>query len=349
MIGLIGTLILLPSAVEGQVQVLYDSQGFEALSTGPLPGRDGWQDTTTSPFNPPDLISDPTGQGKGVVLRLDPPGQGNPGGQTGVFRPVTPSPHSLLVIEWDQYRGDLVTGQPPEGDNFWTTDDPLYGNWWALQWDQYLQIPPLEFPPPGVALKPQDWQHVTYLFNFQEGKVHVELDDARNTRILPGASVTSPEGIAFEVEPTPSGLSDDGPILVDNVKIRTTALMAARNEISVSTGGAVKFYLDAGPAHGGRPYMMLAGASGTTPGIPLPGGQVVLPINWDPLTRLMLPYLNSALFYNFAGVLGSAGRAVTQFQMAPFPAGAGLELNFAYGLLAPWDFVSEAVPLHFVP
>jgi len=42
--------------------------------------------------------------------------------------------------------------------------------------------------------------------------------------------------------------------------------------------GVVHFDLDAGVENAGRTYFLLGSLSGTSPGIPLPGGQATLPL-----------------------------------------------------------------------
>jgi len=119
--------------------------------------------------------------------------------------------------------------------------------------------------------------------------------------------------------------------------------------ISVSEGGKVTFYLDAGRQNAFRLYVIFGGVSGTQPGFPLPGG-AVLPINWDCVTEGLLNLINGPWLQDFGGYLDNTGSAEAYLLVPPnsnLPPGGGI--NFAYALAYPWDFASNPVFLHFVP
>lgn len=121
------------------------------------------------------------------------------------------------------------------------------------------------------------------------------------------------------------------------------------NQLSVASGGAIGFELNAGPGYANRNYLIFTSITGTEPGTPLPGG-MVLPINWDVLTNLGLKIVNSPIFSNFLGVLDLKGKAVATFNtFGPLPAGSFGVLSFAYGLGDPWDYVSNAASVEIVP
>ena len=121
-------------------------------------------------------------------------------------------------------------------------------------------------------------------------------------------------------------------------------------EISARDGGLVNFSLDAGAANGGRDYFILGTLSGTSPGLPLPGGQVILPVNYDVFTGLVASMLNTAIFDRFLGQLDAAGQETARFDtFGPLPGGlVGLSMHFAYALAKPFDFVSPAVKIDIV-
>ena len=73
-------------------------------------------------------------------------------------------------------------------------------------------------------------------------------------------------------------------------------------ELSLYEGGTANFYLNAGPDYADRSFGLFGTLSGTSPGTPLPGGLVTLPINWDWFTDLMI-YLGGAGFWYPFGVL----------------------------------------------
>jgi parallel beta-helix repeat protein len=128
-------------------------------------------------------------------------------------------------------------------------------------------------------------------------------------------------------------------------------LYGDRNMLSVDEVGQVSFTLVAGKPEATRNYLLLASASGTSPGTPLPGGMVTLPLNWDILTSYVMLYLNSPAFMDFMGALDGEGMGYAQFDsLVPLsPAYAGLTLSFAYALNTPWDAVSNPMNVEVIP
>lgn len=111
----------------------------------------------------------------------------------------------------------------------------------------------------------------------------------------------------------------------------------------------MNFTLTAGAAQANRDYAMLGSVTGTTPGFPLPGGMVVMPLNFDLFTQVMIPLLNSAMFPGFMGTTDGTGVATAQLVAPPSPAAVGLTLDFAYMLYYPFDFVSNPVSVQVLP
>jgi len=66
--------------------------------------------------------------------------------------------------------------------------------------------------------------------------------------------------------------------------------------ISEAVGGSVNFLLLGKIANANRNYLILGSVSGASPGIPLPGGHVILPINWDIFTDIVINNINTTLF-----------------------------------------------------
>lgn len=130
--------------------------------------------------------------------------------------------------------------------------------------------------------------------------------------------------------------------------INQDTLIADSHTIS-ETGGTVVFDLKAGNTNAGRNYLLLATTSGTSPGTALPGGIVTLPVNWDPLTDLVLLLLNTAVFSNFYNQLDANGEATATLNMPAIPGIAGTLMNYAYCLNKPFDFVSNPVEIEVVP
>jgi hypothetical protein len=129
------------------------------------------------------------------------------------------------------------------------------------------------------------------------------------------------------------------------------ALGADTFTLSESSGGQIGFYLFGGAPNGGRDYILLGSASGTAPGVPLPGGLVTLPLNWDDFTWFVYSYSNSPVFVDFKGSLTwatSMGYALLD-TLGPLPPGCmGLKVHFAYCLTSPFDFVSNPVEIEIV-
>ena len=106
-----------------------------------------------------------------------------------------------------------------------------------------------------------------------------------------------------------------------------------------------------GTKKGNRNYLILGSIPGTVPGIPLPGSEAILPLNWDIFTTLVMSYLNSPLFVDFMKKLDDSGKGTAMFDtLWPLPSGlAGITIRFAYTLNKPWDFVSNPINVEIVP
>jgi hypothetical protein len=115
------------------------------------------------------------------------------------------------------------------------------------------------------------------------------------------------------------------------------------------TGGTIVFALDAGPAAAGRDYVLLAGASGSVPGTPLPGGSATIALNRDFVTTKVYNNSNSAVFVDFKGTLDGAGTAAATLNLPPVPGAAGMTLHFAYALLGPANAASNPVAVAVTP
>lgn len=106
--------------------------------------------------------------------------------------------------------------------------------------------------------------------------------------------------------------------------------------LSAAAGGTISLPIKAGPNHRNQVYILLAGISGTSPGLDL-GGGVKLHLNFDAITNLSLLAANLAPFLNTVGTLDNMGMPATQPSF-PAPAGyltpiANRTLSFAYLLL----------------
>jgi hypothetical protein len=126
-----------------------------------------------------------------------------------------------------------------------------------------------------------------------------------------------------------------------------TALSADHPSFSVGGGATVNLYLRSGSSHAGRPYALVASASGTMPGTPV--GSIVVPLNVDAITNLVLANINTPLFSNFMATADTKGAAIATFNVPPLAIGAPIGLDFAGVLMNPIDFATNAVHITLIP
>lgn len=140
-----------------------------------------------------------------------------------------------------------------------------------------------------------------------------------------------------------SGSSTDG---VCALKQPPSPLWIQYEHISELDGGKINVSLDAGISKAKQNYLIFGSISGASPGVKLPGSSLVLPINWDSFTNIVIAYANLPFFQNFMGTLDGSGRSNAILDLPPIPGFAGTKLYFAYGLVDPfgnWDYVSNGV------
>lgn len=123
----------------------------------------------------------------------------------------------------------------------------------------------------------------------------------------------------------------------------TQSLVIDKDTIASWLGGEVNFSLDAGALNQGRYYVMFGSLSGSSPGTLLPGGNTVLPINWDFFSGILI----SLNLPGFMGNLDGSGTAGFKLVIPPgIQLTNDLIMTFAYALVGPpWDFASNAVDL----
>ncbi|MEW6747161.1 MAG: right-handed parallel beta-helix repeat-containing protein [Planctomycetota bacterium] len=127
--------------------------------------------------------------------------------------------------------------------------------------------------------------------------------------------------------------------------VRVHLLEASPFELSAGLGGSVNLYLNTGTPWGGRPYLVLGSVSGTAPGIPLPGGLCVLPLQWDIFTGLVIKFANTPPFTGFRSTLDPGGSGMARFDsLGPMPPETvGLTFGFAFALTGAWDLASNPI------
>jgi len=113
--------------------------------------------------------------------------------------------------------------------------------------------------------------------------------------------------------------------------------------IDVAAGGASGLHLDLGVGNAGRPYLIVCGLSGTTPGTNVFGLQV--PVNFDLMTNVALGLVNTPVFQSFFATLDAQGLGDATLAL---PAGVGVpmrgaDLACAAVLVDHFDFASRPV------
>ncbi|MCB9889467.1 MAG: SMP-30/gluconolactonase/LRE family protein [Planctomycetes bacterium] len=122
---------------------------------------------------------------------------------------------------------------------------------------------------------------------------------------------------------------------------RPARLLASADSVAV-TGGKVDLGIVTAPVHSGRTYVILAGTSGTSPGLILEGTRI--PLVFDALSPTWFSLANTPLFAGFIGVLDGNGIATAAFQLPNVgSAYIGVKFDFAAGLVQPIDTATNAV------
>jgi hypothetical protein len=85
------------------------------------------------------------------------------------------------------------------------------------------------------------------------------------------------------------------------------------------------------------------------PGLPLPVGQAIFPLNYDLITNMVINLINGPIFQDFAGVLYSSGTGTATFNVPAGTGASGLSMYYAYALNKPYDFVSYPIMIQIVP
>lgn len=111
-------------------------------------------------------------------------------------------------------------------------------------------------------------------------------------------------------------------------------LYAHQESVDSTSNYRVEFDLNAGLPRAGNQYILLAGATGTSPGVPVKSQ--IMPLNFDFLTDISIAFANLGPFETTLGTLDSFGKAEATFDGATLPPVAiGLKLAFAYYTVGP--------------
>jgi len=115
-------------------------------------------------------------------------------------------------------------------------------------------------------------------------------------------------------------------------------LFAGFGVVSATQGARVPLWLDSGVAAAGEHYLILASASGTSPGTPFAG--ITLPLNFDAVLRSSYTGAGTGRYIATTGALDANGRASATFVASP---------NLLYPLLGrhvDWAAVVYGAPNH---
>jgi len=129
------------------------------------------------------------------------------------------------------------------------------------------------------------------------------------------------------------------------------SLWADVTTISRQNGGVVTFDIDPGVEYERRIYFLHGCYSGTSPGVVLPGGNI-LPLNPDLLYHFINSHWNYPLFAQFRGFLDIHGAGTAYFAPGPLvipPFLVGKTLYFAFTTEYPYDFQSNPVEVGVGP
>jgi Tol biopolymer transport system component len=160
----------------------------------------------------------------------------------------------------------------------------------------------------------------------------------------------SPEGCSVAFATVSDNLVPDDNNTWQDIFVHSRLSLTADTYTLPVAGGTVDFTLDANSDNAARNYLLLGSVTGTDPGFPLPGGETVLPLTWDPFTDLVLAYVNTSLFNNFMATLDGTGQSTAQLNApALSPTYVGLVMYYAYCLNNPFNFVSNPVGIEIVP
>ncbi|HOJ75948.1 MAG TPA: PQQ-binding-like beta-propeller repeat protein [Phycisphaerae bacterium] len=247
-----------PTGVETTV---FDTAGFEGYALGDLPGQENpggigtatWEDNTggISGVGMAQIVNTLPGRaGKGMKLDA----AGGCGGYQGAFaRLASAVSGQVVIVSWDQYRGDLT-------DNIWISENSDYDGWYTYGWDQngrlYARGGPGPDPvDPGAAMTANVWQKVEYRFDFNAMTVTVTIDGTQTSTESLDPAHTGLDGWNMEIEGT---LKSDLTVPPTNTIFTYDTGMYGSGAAQILTG------LQMGPAIGGpQQIYYFAGVGGS--------------------------------------------------------------------------------------
>ncbi|GAB4139922.1 MAG: M1 family aminopeptidase [Planctomycetota bacterium] len=114
-------------------------------------------------------------------------------------------------------------------------------------------------------------------------------------------------------------------------------------EIDTATGGSVDYVMDLGTASANRPYVLVIGASGSSPGWQFSG--LTIPVNRDFWTDLGFAGVNTSVFQDFLGTFDGQGMAKATLSVPPGLSSvlSGLSITASAVRIDAFDFASRPV------
>ena len=135
-----------------------------------------------------------------------------------------------------------------------------------------------------------------------------------------------------------------------------TLRIVSPDQVSLSTGGVVRYSIEVGALSGDQLYLTALGASGSVPGLelPLPTGSVHVPLNPDALTFAALGQLGSPTYEDFLGVTNASGVGGPTLHVPPLtnPALVGTVITavaVVFDGTGNVDYATEAAEFTLIP
>jgi len=234
----------------------------------------------------------------------------------------------------------------PGDDRCWLYDHPTERIWWQGKFALtsstiYIQL---------VGCDTNDGLMDVYVDGNKVFTYDCEHQETTDVRIIGSLLENKAHTVTIKTYKEDPYLNN-GDVPIDYIALRATTFGSLDSDVTYlpEQGGSVNFELFTGEENGGRMYFLLGSISGTSPGLTLPGGMVMLPINWDVFTDIVVSLPNSPYFKNFLGTFDPNGYAYPQLNMGALPGMAGLTMYFAYCVNNPFDLASNSVSINIVP
>jgi hypothetical protein len=179
------------------------SDDFEAYDVGELPPETGWVTMTGTPQPSPVIVEDPTGEGYGKVLMLDPvPAPGDPDDWYGhgVYHAFTQTTDNVIVTRYRQWREDTADTY----EVFWGENDEDESRGFAYAYDLDRRVTTLEWlevwNQPNYQID-RKWEEIVFTYDF--GVETAAVKTAERTELV-SSWIDPGTGNPYEFAPTDS-------------------------------------------------------------------------------------------------------------------------------------------------